>query len=80
MIELDGNKYLTLPEKFEEATKDIKDIKNSVETIKKLVNEFKPLIQGVVAFISDENVDSLSKVQLCNKIGEHLNKNMEKGE
>ena len=80
MKEIDGKVYYTQPEMFAKLMKDMKD---SAETNKKLadeLNDLKPFIRGVVDFISDENVDCLSKVQLFFKIGEHLNKNKEKGE
>ena len=74
MVVLDGKKYFTLPERLEKIMKDSEEIN------KKILNGLMPFIEGVVAFISDENVDCLSKVQLCNKIGEPLRKIMEKGE
>ena len=77
MIEIDGKEYLTLPEKIGQIGKDIKDL---LDSNKKIADGLKPLIEGVLAFISDENVDSLSKVQLCSKIGKSLRKYMEKGE
>ena len=77
MIEIGGKEYLSLPEKIGQIGKDVKDL---VEYNKKIADELKQLIEGVVAFISDENVDCLRKVLLCNKIGEYLRKYTEKGE
>ena len=74
MIVLDGKKCFTLPERLEKIMKDSEEIN------KKILNGLIPFIEGVVAFISDEKVDCLSKVQICNKIGDALRKNMEKGE
>ena len=75
MFELNGKKYYN---QFEMFKKCIKDMQESAETNKKLADElnaYMPLIKGVADFLNDENVDCLNKVQLINKIGEHLNKN-----
>lgn len=57
---------------FEELKKDMEEFK---KTNPNLANKLLPFIRGVVDFLSDENVDELSIVQLVSKIGEHLNKN-----